>query len=434
MNTLLAIKTMPYLFAIEGGAEILKKSAAKTDELTKGWDDMWQQVVVNPPTNGTYHMVALVASWVATFLAVAWLFNRAPQIFKGQPLLPAFSFLIVPVLISVGISNHAVNMAKLSYGINRVLLYSNNLAMSIQVVTTSFNDAVANMNLTSEAKDIFQREMQRCADLKPNNPVVPSSQTPASSQPGQPQPTGQNSFDTDPQTQCYRKLLAKIDKMQADFQRERCSGFKRVTVCSGAADFFRHGRQGLEEGIDKLQEDFNRDPNSINIYTDPTRYAFEGVARRLEGYIAAGTALDTFKSILYSIQWVYMNLLVGGMFLSGLSGPIALAMSLGPITPRPIWQWLIYFCGFGLAMFYYNALIGMTAAIIVSSKNQSMTELQYALMLGVFAPAASGYLAHNQVQNAVRGIGQNAAMAAGIGASVASTVGVALIRVLAMVK
>lgn len=424
----------PYLFALDGGSEIAENAAKTTEAIVRGWETVWQQTIVNPPPNGSYWQTCWVASWVATIGGLIFVFNRAKSIFEGGTLSgtqfsQAFTYFLVPGIIWMGLANHGTNAANISYGVNRVILYSNEQVMQTQIASTNFREAVMGMQLTSLAQNELRQKYQDCMSLKDQPP-------PISSKVGETIPLD-DVLANNRQFQCFQDLKDSIATLQNDFETKNCKGINAV-ACNSVFRLFSEAASAIGQGLEDAKnqvgsqiENKSAGGKAGYFFTTNVPLVVAGaVAKNVGDYMAGAAIHNWLKPILYAFQFDYMNTLVGGMFLCGISAPIAIAASLIPFSPRTVWTWLIAFFSFGMAIFYYSVLIGTVAALIVEAKAETFTALQYAFFLGLFAPAISSVLALGGAWVAARAAQSNGQAIAAASFSAVSSMVVSLVRFL----
>jgi hypothetical protein len=83
--------------------------------------------------------------------------------------------------------------------------------------------------------------------------------------------------------------------------------------------------------------------------------------------------LPLIEAILYTLQWVAVNLSEAALIMTALFAPIALAMSLMPIAGRMIFAWLAGFIGILSYQLGYNILVGLIAFVIINMKGTAET-------------------------------------------------------------
>jgi len=387
---------MLYSLALAGAADLINQSADFTQEISAGWDEIWQDTIVNAPANEIYALIVKGASWLALVSTAVWVMSWAPRFLRGQLLMQSAFYLIIPLLIFLGLANQGQTIANLAYGLNRLILYGNELALEQQIAAINLKESIQNMNLTDIAVTELRSQFNTCAHLDPA-------------------PSG--SSEADPRQKCFAELEAEIDQLREEFATDYCTSLSSF-ACSGALESFTEFGQALGEAIVEANDKY-QETNPDMFYS---RFMLIETAKRAGNYLLGSRLKSGMGYILRAIQFGYMNMLVGGLFLLGLSAPFFVAASLIPFQPRTVWTWLISFLAFGLAIFFYNTLVGMSALLIVKLEAQTFTQLQYAFMLGFFAPAIASGLASWSAWAAVKNAGQSGAQLAS--ASIGSLVSV----------
>jgi hypothetical protein len=387
---------MFYYLALEGAAELINKSADFTKDISEGWDEIWQDTIVNAPPNEIYALIVQGASWLALVSTAVWVISWAPRFIRGQLFIQSAFYLIIPLLIFLGLANTGNNIANFAYGINRLILYGNEIVLDQQVASINIKESIQNMNLTDIAASELRDQFNRCANLDP---------------------ALSGGSEVDPRKKCFEELEAETEQLREQFEADYCSDLPPF-ACSGAVQSFTEFGQALGEAITKANDKYN-DSNPDMFYS---RFMLIETSKRVGNYLLGSRLKSGMGYILRAIQFGYMNMLVGGMFLLGLSAPFFVAASLIPFQPRTFWSWLIGFLSFGLAIFFYNTLVGMSALLMVKLEAQTFTQLQYAFMLGFFAPAIASGLASWSAWAAAKNAGQSGAQLAS--ASIGSLVSI----------
>ena len=158
---------MFYSLALEGAAELINQSADFTQQISAGWDEIWQDTVVNAPPNEIYALIVKGASWLALVSTIVWVMSWAPRFVRGQLLMHSAFYLIIPVLIFLALANQGQNIANLAYGLNRLILYGNELALEQQIASINLKESIQNMNLTDIAVTELRSQFNTCANLDP---------------------------------------------------------------------------------------------------------------------------------------------------------------------------------------------------------------------------------------------------------------------------
>jgi hypothetical protein len=99
--------------------------------------------------------------------------------------------------------------------------------------------------------------------------------------------------------------------------------------------------------------------------------------------------LPIIQTILYGLQWAFVNLVEAALLIAAVLAPIALALSILPVAGRPIWAWLSGFVGLIGLQVGYNLLVGIVAAVLANTNGGAVEvsqNLGFLLFISVFAP------------------------------------------------
>jgi hypothetical protein len=98
--------------------------------------------------------------------------------------------------------------------------------------------------------------------------------------------------------------------------------------------------------------------------------------------------LPLIEAILYTLQWVAVNLSEAALIMTALFAPIALALSLMPIAGRMIFAWLAGFIGILSYQLGYNILVGLIAFVIINMEGtvETLNGLSFLFFSALGAP------------------------------------------------
>lgn len=393
--------------------DLVKRANDTNSAINTGWNQIWLDSILNVQPDSPYWMVAEVARLIAAVGIIAFAINWSSKyayIGPAAVLAQLPNFLGVAILVAA-LSNHAVPAANLSYALNRLILHSNEQIMHLQVSRVTFETAIKSMQLIDRAKIAVRDEYNKCVNIKPE--LFPN-------QDGQ---TGVVANADDSQAKCYKDLESKLAQMQSDFQSQNCNGIKAI-ACNPAIRVIDDARKGVADAFNSAMR---REGNSGILGFNDKIFADE-LGKRVGNYVAGKAILSLLPTIMYAFQFVYMNTLVGGLYICGLSSPIFIAASFLPFTPRLCWSWLIYFLHFGLAIFWYSVLIGLAATLLVNAKGETLLDLQYALFIGIGAVGLSGGLAYFSANAAVSSAAANNQALASMAANTVSNIALTATR------
>jgi hypothetical protein len=107
---------------------------------------------------------------------------------------------------------------------------------------------------------------------------------------------------------------------------------------------------------------------------------------------AISTTIERFMiALMLAISVAFQWLVEVTLILTGLLGPIAVGLSLLPVTQKAIFTWLIAFYSVGLCQLCYNLLIAMLA--VLQNEVPSANRLVFTVSIGLLAPILSIVLA-----------------------------------------
>lgn len=98
-----------------------------------------------------------------------------------------------------------------------------------------------------------------------------------------------------------------------------------------------------------------------------------------------------FILVMLALSVAFQWLIEVTLILTALIGPIAVGLSLLPVTQKAIYTWLIGFYSVGLTQLCYNIIIGMLA--VLQSSEQTINKLVFTVSIGILAPVLSIILA-----------------------------------------
>lgn len=105
------------------------------------------------------------------------------------------------------------------------------------------------------------------------------------------------------------------------------------------------------------------------------------------------TGLQLVRVILYSLQWMVVNLLEAALLLTALFAPVAMGLSLLPFQGRLILAWLVGFISLFGVQFGYNLVVGLVANRIGQTAVSTINDIGFALLLAIGAPILAGLVA-----------------------------------------
>ena len=128
-----------------------------------------------------------------------------------------------------------------------------------------------------------------------------------------------------------------------------------------------------------------------------------------------GAITGILMVILYGVQWAFVNCVEAALVMTGLLFPIAFALSILPINPKPLYAWFVAIFALFSIELSYNIVTGLVATVSLNAATaggpmQSGQDVAFAIFLSVFSPVLSvalgsggGIAIFQQGQSAIRG-------------------------------
>jgi hypothetical protein len=104
-------------------------------------------------------------------------------------------------------------------------------------------------------------------------------------------------------------------------------------------------------------------------------------------FILQSTSQAASNELLKAIQQMFVFGTEIAMILTGLLGPLAIAASLIPTTPRTAFVWMVAFLTIGFIKLTYNILIAFCALWVINAERQGSGDFVALLLMSVGAPA-----------------------------------------------
>lgn len=135
--------------------------------------------------------------------------------------------------------------------------------------------------------------------------------------------------------------------------------------------------------------------------------------------------MPLIQTILYALQWTFVNALETSLLLTAVSAPIALGLSILPLSGRPIFAWGSAMISLFGAQMGYNILVGIMAVVLVETTGnvaEVATDLGFLLFVSVFSPYIALSIARGGGITLYSGISRSSAQITTAATSAVSTV------------
>jgi hypothetical protein len=404
---------MIQLLAVQGGNDILNRGLNQVQQTYEVWDKIWESTFTSFTTGSSYYLINYIASFVGCIAAMFWLAAWARDLAISNNwygILPRFLW-VVTVLIFM--SNHGQRLADLSMGFHALIGSWQTSVLQIQITGNTLQSVLNDQLATSGVKDAISQRVQQCNQLPAPSVAVPSLTPPADTT--NLTPSQQQVYA---KLACYQNVANDAQQLQQQYEQTLCTG----EACPGIARFISNVKTAVQKAESDAQAQGNPGGPVVNFASYNLAFANVALTSVVDAII---------KQVLYSLQWIFANLMQMGEWLTALSGPIALAMSLIPMDTfgLPVWGWLVSFFSFGLMQLYYTLILGISASLIAGAQNETLNDLSFAFLLGLFAPLIATALATGGAIVAIRGLASNGAQLVRGGISLASSVATSVIGI-----
>lgn len=334
---------------------ILENAIEVSKSSEEGLDDLWNITFTGNYSPG-YRAVIDFARKIAV-IPFFWLFIPMTKAFTSSRYEEIFKHVAWLILICMLAANSYGLVTRLSYGSRNFVNTTTRELLTFQLGEVTMRDALSDVLLTEEAKEIIRLKFVEC-----------------------------EAKNGEEQVECFQEGArdAKDDILQAEAAMNKLganiSGFRR-----------------LVERLDKIIGDINLAEDSQNDMTFGLVNFF---------FQSAGQALA--QQLMKGFQSAMITIIDVGFFLTAMLAPVATVASLAPLQPRILFIWAGGFIAFALMKMGYNILIGAIATIALTIDATSFGSTGLLIAMGVFSPllamAMGGWAGTRIVHAAAGGI------------------------------
>ena len=374
-------------FALTLVEELNEKAQQGQLQLSENWSGLWDAVFFpDGAAASPYYSLVAGAQFIAAVMCVFWLFRLMVMLNQGyrQPI----AALILPVFVAVMLSNNGSTITGLSVGIKELMEFGTVSVLQQQVNGVKVAEAIQDPLMMGFLKDALQQGLESCQEKSTVERGVDAEG---------------NEVTTYPRRDCLEALAEEAEAAQ---------GYTSLTLCGGVCEGSIRLLQQVAVGIwDALGDEVGR-AEGVGDIDDVA----VGTLLQVTGGFAGES---TIKSLFHGLQWMFLMGTYGGMFLSAMSAPIVFALTLW--RQDLILDWLYIFLSFGLAILYYDVIVGIAAFAVTQADAYTFSNLQFSMLLGLGAPAMAGGLATAGAIAAIKGANSLFSTAASLAASAVNT-------------
>lgn len=340
MNNLLFHNT---LFAEIIGERSLKAS----EEVAKAWQSTWDLAINGP----FYNALANLGIILAGSVLLIWVVQFAKALLDDESL-RSFSELIWPFIVILLLLNNGSNLVKLTNAFRTIINNTNSEVITNLTATVDLEKTLASLTSYGFTKDKLSSLFGTCStELKALEYKACTDQVQASANKLLDQYKNDNGANADRLFKGLQDGLKKYTNTVGNVLQSKDPAELAKNVAGGSIDLINTAASGLFGG-----DGFGL-PNPIL------------------------TALETF---LTACSTAFQALIEISFLLTGLIGPIPVALSLLPVGAKPIYAWITAFFSLGLAKLCFNICVGLTALTFVTAGVNNTLVL--AIALGLLSP------------------------------------------------
>lgn len=321
--------------AIAGGIELITEQAEQALNISASVDDLWQSIFVD--LSGPWVAVNFIASFLLAYAFIALLLKIFLGVMTEQwsDVVAEFVYLLILVFL---LSNNARPVADLALFVRNFTNERVQQIYDINLATVTVESAIKDVLITGDIKSEISNRFETCESK-----------------------TGTL------QIKCLREVGEDARDLIAEAQS-----------VSGASK----GLSQMEERILLL----------LNSLANPTILAQEE-ARESNAVtlnaIVQSSSVRTIRVLLKAIQFALVSMIELARLLTGLVGPIFIALSTIPGKPRLIESWLTGMIALSALTWSYVVLVGFAASVISIAGAQDTTELGFLVLLAFGSPVVA---------------------------------------------
>jgi hypothetical protein len=328
---------------VTGGGTIMENSREATklseDSVQKMWDEVFGD------TSVMYQAVVVVATG---FLGLFFLLTILPLLndtgnFNWRGVGSRFAWIAV---VAVLIANDASMLRGITVGIREILNETSSSIMDVQVSQITMRDALNDVIISEKARSIIALNLADC-EAKEGAEQITCFRRGAES--AQAQIDEANSPEFGRPSPGLRRTMSRLAATISEFRRAEAA----AAEAAGGSSLFK----------------------------------LDGTVKGAISYVLQSTSQSASNELLKAIQQMFVYGTEIAMLLTGLLGPLAVAASLLPTTPRAVYIWLIGFLTIGFIKLTYNILIAFCAIWVVTAERQGTGDFTALLLMSIASPA-----------------------------------------------
>jgi hypothetical protein len=347
----------------------------ETDATPRAIDWMWQVVM----KGSMYSIVCGLGLTLAVFAIGFWCVKFYKTIEEGG-LRPAVNELVLPVLLVILLSNGGSNMRDMTVGTRDLMNAVNRSVTKAVSAEVNLREAIQTLAGYSIVKDLTEVGTNNCRSITDSSEITRCLETNLSVV-----KFVKNYFpDTSKEPSYYS--VAKAD----EFAVSRAGQWKAAT-------------DKWTQAAAKIYEDAMKPTSTTEMKNAPTTEAKPSTQpsaspstssskKDNELNIASVTNISSSRAIretILSMRGAFIYIIEVMMLVTGLVGPIFVALALFPSGAKFLINWGASFLSLGFCKICYSLISGLSALAMVYAGPETVDMLVASLILGLFAPVLS---------------------------------------------
>lgn len=383
----LLLAVTPAIAEVQKAEGMLKVSLKGMQESEQWWDTLWKETFEPTSLNNlsTYTFVSVVRFLLVIGL-IFWVFQFGQKMVESKGIAQSTMVglqSVFPVIVALlFLSNQGLHSRVLAYGLRDIGNSWSEGVMEAQIHGQTIRSSIADQLITQDVKNEIALQTQKCLQMPQPAVALPSAERP------KPEPNKPLTIQQEQAYQyleCFDKLVDFIEQKTAQTGTTNCSA---LADTKDKCNFY----QRYVEAAQKVSNEYRIERKKR--WSQPGGWEGWGkeVGRAFKSAYesdVAGLAAAVNPPVLNATQWLWINFLEMGMWLSALFAPMFLAISIIPGRQNMFVTWLIGYLTIGMAKFAYTAIIGVVAAQLSEGSVLLTADKRFAMTLGAFAPGLS---------------------------------------------
>ncbi len=338
-----------YIFSLFAPEDILIENIETASNIFSGYDRLWSTIYTQD--NALWSAVMTLAEYVLCF-AIVDFSTKLLEHLLYQKYAYSVRRYIWGIIVAILLANNGYYLAPLIQSLRHFCYDQIQVVYQVQVKDILFGDAIKDVLITKDLKRKIEKQFADC-EVK----------------------TGQE------QVECVKEVVKKVKREIKKIKREI---IKKGLRAEGVGQIDSQLTTMLSRLEIRDAALLRADPNDLKFYADKI-YANPLISSAAKGLVFA---------ILKGFQWGFSQCMELGQLLTGLSAPIAVALSLYELPFPPLLSWLMGFITIGIISWSYALMVGVVCWVMVIQGMQSYSDLGFLLFLSIGSPALSIYIAN----------------------------------------